>query len=151
MAVKRKMNAKKKEPIKRVMKRAPASEVDAFIDDGSGESEMADIIAQDQVAAITPEPGPEDAIVDFREGPLTPEQELEKETLEGRNAIAKMSNDTLPARRSIDATVKAFTARERSKRELEEFMALPLEVRRVIIDKEQAESKGKLRVIKRAK
>ena len=149
MAVKRKMSAKKKEPVKRSIKRA-ATEVDAFLDDESGEAEMADIVAQEDVEAMA-ESSPEDAIVDFQDGPLTPEQMLEKETLEGRNAVAKMSNDTLPARRSIDATVKAFTARNRSKRELEEFMALPLEARRVIIDKEQAESKAGRRVIKRAK
>jgi len=125
MAVKRSMKKTKAAPIKRSIKRAPAEAV---------------TILDEQVP---PAVDPTSAEQDFMEAPLTPEQQAEKDALEGSNAAAMVSNNSLEVRQSIADRVRGFQERNKSKAAYNEFMALSPEERAVILDEEQRASKAK--------
>ena len=141
MAVKRSMKKAKAAPIKRSIKRA--SPVDEFIDADVGKAEMADIKAQEEVEAEIGIESPDDDMRDFHQAPLRPEQQAEKDALEGSNAAAEASNNSLEVRQSIADKVRGFQERNKSKAAYNEFMALSPEERAVILDEEQRASKAK--------
>jgi len=125
MAVKRSMKKAKAAPIKRSIKRAPAEAV---------------TILDEQ---LPPAVDATSAEQDFMEAPLTPEQQAEKDALEGSNAAAMVSNNSLEVRQSIADRVRGFQERNKSKASYQEFMALSPEERAVILDEEQKASKAK--------
>lgn len=141
MAVKRSMKKTKAAPIKRSIKRA--SPVDEFIDADVGKAEMADIKAQEEVEAEIGIESPDDDMGGFHQAPLRPEQQAEKDALEGSNAAARASNNSLEVRQSIADKVRGFQERNKSKAAYNEFMALSPEERAVILDEEQRASKAK--------
>ena len=124
MAVKRSMKKAKAAPVKRSIKRAPA-QTDVAIDE------------------LPPMVTPEDIMNAGDEAPLTPEQQAEKDALEGSNAAARASNNSLEVRQSIADKVRGFQERNKSKAAYNEFMALSPEERAVILDEEQRASKAK--------
>jgi len=110
MAVKRSMKKAKAAPIKRSIKRAPA-QTDVAIDE------------------LPPMVTPEDIMNAGDEAPLTPEQQAEKDALEGSNAAAVANNTTLPAQAQVQMTAQKFKDTVAFK----EFMALPIEERKKLI------------------
>lgn len=125
MAVKRSLKKAKAAPIKRSIKRAPSAAVTVL-----------DADLMDEVPAMV---DPTAAEVDFTEAPLTPEQQAEKDTLEGANAAAVANNTTLPVQESVQMTAQKFKDTVAFK----EFMALPLNERRKLIDEDQEAQKAK--------
>lgn len=124
MAVKRSLKKKAKAPIKRSIKRAPTSAT-TILDPELGElPPMVDALSAEE---------------DFREAPLTPAQQAEKDAMEGANAAATANNTTLPEQRSVEMNANAF----RNTVSYKELMALPIEERRKLIEADQADQKSK--------
>jgi len=141
MAVKRSMKKAKAAPIKRSIKRA--SPVDEFIDANAGEAEMADIVAQEEVDAGMDTEIPADAMEDFQEAPLTPEQQAEKDSMEGSNAAARAGNPNVPTMKSIQKTVNNFIAKSKREASYAEFMKLSPDERDAVVLAEQEEIKAR--------
>ncbi len=125
MAVKRTMS-KKKAPIKREIKRAPSKAV----------TNMDEEMDLDE-SALEPMVDATSAEQDFMEAPLTPEQQAEKDAMDGGNAAASANNATIPERKALATSAQSF----KSSASYAEFMALPPEERRKLIDEDQTEQK----------
>lgn len=135
MAIKKALN-KKKEPVKRAVKRTPATAVDAFVDETVGEMDL---------SAVEPNLDPTAVEVDFAEAPLTPDQIAERDALAGSNAAAAANNTTIPQQQAVQRSAQNFKDTVAYK----EFMALPLDERRKLIDEDQAVQKKKMSVKKK--
>lgn len=132
MAVKRSMS-KKKEPIKRQIKRAPAAPAEVLPD-------PADVVDAEVPPAATPAALQDD----FIEAPLTPEQQAENDAIDGHNAAADAINAVIPETNKLNKTLEKF----KRSQEYKDLMALPIEERRKIIDADQEELKAKKMKIK---
>lgn len=147
MAIKKALN-KKKEPVKRAMKRAPAQAgfVDGVLDrsaDPGFTAQAADMTDPSNAfnnAALENVVDPTSAEEDFQTAPLTPSQQAEKDALEGSNAAAKANNTTLSNQASVQRTARMFKDTVAYK----ELMSLPLEERRKLIEEDQAAQKKKI-------
>ena len=98
MAIKKALN-KKKEPVKRAVKRTPATAVDAFVDETVGEMDL---------SAVEPNLDPTAVEVDFTEAPLTPDQIAERDALAGSNAAAAANNTTIPQQQAVQRSAQNF-------------------------------------------
>lgn len=130
MAIKKAL-VKKKEPISRSM-RAPATVVD-----------VTDQMVADAVGMAG------DPADDFAQAPLTPEQQAEKDAMDGFNAAAEAGNGAIPERKELAKSARALKALGLRQEGMREFMALPKEERDRLIDQEQVELKEKYKKYKK--
>lgn len=117
MAIKKSLK-KKKAPITRSM-RAPATVVD-----------VTDEMVEEAVSMS------DDPMDTYVEGDLTPEQQSEKDALEGKNAAAMANNYSIKEQRGLESTFNAWKATEANRAAYEAFKALPEEERLKIARKD---------------